>query len=826
MNNNLFQKAFDSTVWKNEDKLSYLKENINSIERIITNYLEKITNDFPQLTDHSLDHSKKLWDYANIIIGEDKQFINPLEAFVLHLSFLTHDSGMCYSILNNEDEVRKDTLYLDYIKQYGNTDEVQRDALFCVVRARHGDFAFRVATQRLSNDEYLISDEFLREEFGEFIGKIAKSHTENINYIEREFGSRYCSPKFPSDWSIDCKKLSLILRVADAAHIDNLRTPKSRKLISEIEGVSKEHWTFQKKLGFPILSDDLLEYTTNTPFSEKEQKAWWFCYDALLTLDRELKNANEFFEAKKQMSFAAKGVKSINNTLELGKKYIKTEGWDTIDTTIRVSNPVHIATELGGIKLYGHINFAVRELVQNSIDAINLHRIYTGQKDNLNVGEITITVEKENDDFFLIVTDNGIGMSQSLLTNELLDFGNSYWKSNKFKYDFQGVNHNGFESIGKFGIGFFSVFMLGQQITVTSWKYGESIDNMKTLDFFDGINSNPILRNPNQAEKNRIIDKGTSIRIKLYEDPYLIKGFIGNSYFQNNTLSSLIKYFAPSSNVKITTIELDKTVTSIPPNYMYNLPFDKLIDYIYLPKIIQQNELDYPVNTLKNNGIDLIEICSNGENLGKLVMLPPRLSYYQIKIFAVVISNGIRVKELTGFAGYILTNDIVSIKRDTYTKLISYDDLKEWAIKQKEMIESKGLESLYEMSYFNLLMTFDMYDENLPILFTKTNNQYVRVTIQDFENRIRSVSEIKIYFEGHYNKKPDCDGFICIQDSFHAYEILKDEDMSKLIKYDDIIRNSIKKEWGSFHEKNEELTGNPFEQSYYSIKIYEKEEKL
>lgn len=399
-NNRLFQNAFDTSIWKNEDKISYLKENINSIERSIKKYLENIRADFPRLTDHSLIHSRMLWNYARIIIGESFDFLNPLEAFVLHITFLIHDSGMCYSILNNIEEIQQDPLYLDYIKQYGGKKDNIEDALFYVVRFRHGDYALRVAVEKLNDGNYLISDILLREELGLIIGKIAKSHTCNINYIEREFGSRYCNPNFPTDWSIDCQKLSFILRTADAAHLDNLRTPKSNKLIEEIEGVSKEHWTFQKKLGFPIISEDnLLVYTTNTPFCEKEQKAWWYCYDALKILDKELKSANEFFEIKQQKSFLVKGVKSINDTLDLGKKYIRTEGWTSIDTNIKVTNPVHIATELGGIKLYGNINIAVRELIQNSIDAINLYRTHTGQ-DNYEVGELKVAIEQEEDNFF------------------------------------------------------------------------------------------------------------------------------------------------------------------------------------------------------------------------------------------------------------------------------------------------------------------------------------------------------------------------------------------------------------------------------------------
>lgn len=819
-NNKLFQTAFDTSIWKNEDKISYLRENINSIERSIQEYLENIRTDFPLLTDHSLIHSQMLWNYANIIIGESAKFLNPLEAFVLHITFLIHDSGMCYSILNNINEIKKDPLYLDYIKQYGDKEYNIDDALFYVVRFRHGDYAIRVAVDQLSDGNYLISDTLLREELGQIIGKIAKSHTCNINYIEREFGARYCNPNFPTDWSIDCQKLSFILRTADAAHIDNLRTPKSNKLIEELEGVSKEHWTFQKKLGFPVISEDnLLVYSTNTPFSEKEQKAWWYCHDALKVLDKELKSANEFFETKQLNSFQAKGVKSINDTLDLGKKYIRTDGWTSIDTNIKVTNPVHIATELGGIKLYGNINIAVRELIQNSIDAINLYRTYTGQ-DNPEVGELKVAIEKEDDKYFLIVTDNGIGMSQTLLTNELLDFGGSYWKSNKFKVDFEGIKTKGFESIGKFGIGFFSSFMLGKRICVTSWKFGESIDNMKTLDFYDGINSNPLLRTSTKEEQNKVVDRGTSIKIELDIDPYDKKGFIGNSNFIDNKLYNLIKFFVPACNVKISIKEVDGTINTIFPEHLMKLDINDLFDFIYIPR--ENQPLNGIKDFIKQININLIEVKDDEIIHGKLALLPD-INNQSISS-AITISNGIRVKDIGGFAGFIKTNDIVSIQRNSFSKLVSYESMLDWALKQKEMIEALNLVNVYFFKYYGLLMTFKMHDDSLPILLKKNDNKYKLVTISEFRNDIRSLSEFKIHLEGHTfsERLPSCDGYITLQYGFNVNEIVKDDDVEKLVKSKDLVEQIITEEWGGFvrTENNFMINGFSLDMPYMLIEKY------
>ncbi|MBN2598403.1 MAG: ATP-binding protein [Marinifilaceae bacterium] len=480
---------------------------------------------------------------------------------------------------------------------------------------------------------------------------------------------------------------------------------------------------------------------------------------------------------------------------------------------------MHIATELGGIKLYGNTNIALRELIQNSIDAINLYRIHTGQE-NYGVGEIQVSIEK--DIYFLIVTDNGIGMSQTLLTNELLDFGGSYWKSNKFKLDFEGAQNKGFESIGKFGIGFFSMFMLGQIINVTSWKFGESIENMKTLDFYDGTNSNPILRNPSSCEKYRIIDRGTSVKIKLDIDPYSKQGFIGNSNFSDNKLYTLIKYFIPSANVKITTKESDGTINTVPSKHLMNLDIKKLFDFVYFPR---ENQFqDGLIEVFKSINIQLIEINENGELIGKLVLLPT-INNHSISS-AITISNGIRVKELGAFAGYINTNDIISVKRDSFSKIVSYENIKEWAIKQKKMIEELNLLQLYKFKYYGLLMTFGMHDDSLPILLTKADNKYYLVTIKDFRNNLENSSEFKIYREGHtvVGRSPSCYGYIELNYDFSVNEIVKDTDLDKITQHKDLIKNIITEKWGGFEQIEDNLlkTGYNLDMPYMFIETFKK----
>lgn len=823
----LYNNAFDVKIWRDKDNIELLQRTLQRMEAIIDKYLANIQTDFPQLTDHSLRHSNMLWEYANIIVGPNNGYLNPVEGFILHAVFLIHDAGMCYSTLNNKEEIEKDNIYLDYLTRYGQNDKNKEEALFYTVRYRHGDYAERIAQERLKYDEFLIEDDNLREELGLFIGKIAKSHTKNINYIEEEFNINYTVPSFPVDWSINCQKLALILRCADAAHLDNLRTPKSFKMIAEIQGVSQHHWSFQKKIGFPSLAENnLLMYSTNRPFKINEQKAWWYCYDALKVLDRELRNSNEFFNSKNQEGFNAIGVKFINDTLTLGKKYLKTEGWDALDTSVKVSNPIHIAAELGGVKLYGNIAFAVRELLQNSIDAINLYRFHTDQNSN-KVGEINISLIKENKDYFLNISDNGIGMSENLITNELLDFGGSYWKSNKFNFEFEGLRSKGFDSIGKFGIGFFSAFMLGDNLKVTSWKFGEAIDKLRTLDFYDGLYSSPIFRTPTSDEKKKVIERGTSINIKLVLDPNKEKGLLVSYNFKDPSLYNIVRYFAPMTNVKINIEEIDKSIKTIEPNEVLKYDLADLLDCLCIPS---DGNYDHgQVEFFKKSTLPLDEIVIEGKVIGRLSLQP--IGGRIITSTGIVVSKGIRVKELSGLIGYIFVDEIITLKRDNFSCNISFEAIQNWAKKQITFIKQNKLEGIYFLNYYSLILQCGFFDDATPICLSKKENNYSLITLGMLKEDFKNSSEIKFFQEGHAvsGRADTIDGYVIMNSRIGIKELVQEDEKHKIVSLGSLLTKTLDDIWGAhshrqvdvWREQNFSLDG-----PYHTIEVYSKKELI
>lgn len=806
MESEIYEKHFDEGFWGHEEKLSALKSSISQVNQRATSFLSKIAGDFPQLTDHSIEHSLMLWNYLDITLGEEQTSrLNPLEAYVLHVAFLSHDAGICLSVLDRPSTIEANPLYRDYVATYGDDDNSKKEALFYTIRHMHGEYARQVVTQKLSDDDFLIQDEKLREEFGNIIGRISESHANNANLIETEITKEYTSPNFPTSWAVRCRRLAYLLRVVDAAHLDNIRTPKSIEVIKSLKSPSREHWTFQKKLGFPTRSADrFLVYTANSPFNLEEQKAWWYCHEALTNLDREIKTANEYFEAKGLPPLAVKGVQDVNDPLNLSKDTLRTEGWYAFDTRVRVSNPVHIATELGGVKLYGEECLALRELMQNAIDAINAYRVKTDQI-LPEVGLIKVLISQENGEFYLTVTDDGIGMSSSVMTNELLDFGTSYWKTNRCRLDHQGLASNQFEAIGKFGIGFFSVFMLGNLVTVTSWQYGDTHTEKRTLEFYDGLASTPILRDPTEIEKRAVIDRGTSVRVRLNSDPYSETGFIGKKSLANNSLDTLVRVLVPSADVKIEVTEVDGKRDSIEPQYLEK---QNLQGYLgYLSRIENKGSHRWHLDFISQLGLEFIEVSDENRSWGKLALTPPAGGVLHGGL-GVAISKGIRVCPISSFIGFMRHNEVLTVKRDTPYRVIPFDVMREWGRKQKAMILERGFQNLYGHVYWGLLFGLGLYEEDTPILLQKiqTQTDLKVVTVGELKRALRETKELKVYTANFGPFQPPLqldEGYLLIQSGINLQELLLESDLPKSKNSTQVIEDLCKAQWSSVQSRHE-----------------------
>ncbi len=116
--------------------------------------------------------------------------------------------------------------------------------------------------------------------------------------------------------------------------------------------------------------------------------------------------------------------------------------------------------------IYTNKEIFLRELISNGSDAIDkLHyRSLTDDKIEVNQSDFAIRIDVDKANRNLTISDNGCGMTESELENNL----GTIAKSGSLAFKKETEDKKGIELIGQFGVGFYSAFMVADKITVTS----------------------------------------------------------------------------------------------------------------------------------------------------------------------------------------------------------------------------------------------------------------------------------------------------------------------------------------------------------------------
>ncbi len=122
--------------------------------------------------------------------------------------------------------------------------------------------------------------------------------------------------------------------------------------------------------------------------------------------------------------------------------------------------------------IYTNREIFIRELISNSSDAINKLKYQALSDSSLIKDGYTpqITVEIKHDERKIIVSDNGIGMDEDDMIQNLGTIAKSGTESFTKALSETGQSANMADLIGQFGVGFYSTFMVAKKVIVLSKK--------------------------------------------------------------------------------------------------------------------------------------------------------------------------------------------------------------------------------------------------------------------------------------------------------------------------------------------------------------------
>jgi len=452
-----------------------------------------ISQELPGLTLHDEKHLEAVWKTADLIAG-DNFSMTPLEVFIFGGAVLLHDLGHTVTVyeggadaIKQTDEWRQAVLWrLDLADDDPNpSDEtflkpgkdIEAAALFDALRSLHAGQAEVLCRQSYEGPYgpiFLLDDDELRPHLGQVIGRVAASHHWDRETLREQLGGRRGPfAMVPDLGTLQPVKLACLLRCADACQIDQRRAPDIDYALHQPDGTSKQHWNAQNRLSLPHRdqeTENSITFTSTFDFEEENADAWWIAHDLVHVAHQELQECDALMRDQGLQAFAVKGVAGASDSAALSEK-IRTSGWKPVDASLRISDPRQMVELFGGKNYYGEhaLWVAVRELLQNGIDAIEARRVLEDENSHYKGG---IFVEQEASELdgkegvWLRISDDGIGMSERVLTRTLVDFGRSAKKTGELTHEFRGLRGKRVPTIGQFGIGFFSVLMLSNHVLV------------------------------------------------------------------------------------------------------------------------------------------------------------------------------------------------------------------------------------------------------------------------------------------------------------------------------------------------------------------------
>ena len=141
----------------------------------------------------------------------------------------------------------------------------------------------------------------------------------------------------------------------------------------------------------------------------------------------------------------------------MAKKQFKTESKKLMDLMIN--------------SIYTNKDIFLRELISNASDAIDklYYKSLTDRKIKVNKDDLFIKISLDEANRTITITDNGIGMTKDELETNL----GTIAKSGSELFKAENEHKDNIDIIGRFGVGFYSAFMVAKQIDVLSKAYGE-----------------------------------------------------------------------------------------------------------------------------------------------------------------------------------------------------------------------------------------------------------------------------------------------------------------------------------------------------------------
>ena len=500
---------------RNEVEFDYIKH-LEELRHRVGGEVRFINQLFPEYTPHDEEyHLSRLFHVADTLIGPDRyESMNATELFVLGCGLYGHDWGMAVNEVEREyivtSKVRDGFLSSDFALLH---DEHRTFESFVKDRGLAID---EVRTNGIANDDWR---EYVRRTHAWRSGERIRHYFQHIDSGVGEAGGRVCEGhwldievlqdfhRYPINFAVlrenvNLAALAVYVRLIDLLDIGHDRTPYVIwKFVAPRDRKSKMEWNKHRALQPitcpPYLNGRIVLVDGSTDDHE--------VYAALEDLrDYCQQQLRECMDLVAQLG----DPRHLLDIYHLQWRVVP-RGFDPV--LVRFEFDRDRVFEILSDEIYqGDPYVFLRELLQNSIDAIRMRRELLERHARISVGTfglIRVDVDHQPDgDATITWNDDGVGMDAYILRNYLAVAGKSYYCSEEFER--QGLS---LDPISKFGIGILSCFIVADTIEIETCKdpyAGSSSESLRI--------KIPSLTRQFRVEKSSPFDFGIGTRITVH----------------------------------------------------------------------------------------------------------------------------------------------------------------------------------------------------------------------------------------------------------------------------------------------------------------------
>lgn len=495
-----------------------LRAVVNEATRKAAALLKLVPAHMKLFTLHDEVHSLNVLNWMGRLLNEFQPRplkLSELEAALCILAAYTHDLGMTVSA----EEMQDDPLYRKHrdrfpdqcrqIEARKSTDlwaahAIEYHLYSDYLRTTHANGQAKRLRSRLAEIAKDCRFSYNNVSFQEELTLIGISHNQRTEWLRRQFIEKAPNSSSSEPWRVvrgghpvNFALIGVLLRLADIMDFDTSRTPPilfkhlglDTELSNSFQSKSAEEWRKHLAIDSDYYDGSRIVWSAPecpSPVVEKSIRSFigW--------IQEELRNA------RTELSI-------ICGRADRDRLRIQLPEADCDIIPLRISDRAaytyrdwrfeiehdDIVKLLMGESLYGDPGLCIRELLQNSLDALELRDLRHQLKEKGGMPakpvdgelirpkvikwegaekELSVTVELGAQDGreFLVVVDNGTGMDEDTIQRYFTRLGRSFYKSPSFLEEQAEMRRHGLllSPISQFGIGILSCFMIADSIEI------------------------------------------------------------------------------------------------------------------------------------------------------------------------------------------------------------------------------------------------------------------------------------------------------------------------------------------------------------------------